>query len=66
MPNLIEPTAAERRNGWTAQTLTEYYRQREVAALIRVFGDPNKGKRRPLKVQNVKAFSPHRWGKTKR
>ena len=66
MPNLIEPTREEKRNGWTAQALTEYYRQREKAALIRVFGDPQNPKRRPLRIQNVKAFKPLRWGKTKR
>ena len=61
----IEPTSAEKRNGWTAQALGEYIQQRERAALIRVFGDPGAKKRRPLRVMNVRKFQPHRWGRKK-
>lgn len=66
LTRLIEPTPAEKRNGWTAEALTKYYAEREKAAAIRVFGDPGDKKRRPLKVQNCKKFKPLYWGKRKR
>ena len=38
---LIEPTADERRNGWTAETLTDYVQQRERAQKGIVLFDPD-------------------------
>ena len=62
----IEPTKEEAKNGWTTETLTKYYADREKAAAIRIWGDPAAKKHRILKVQNVKKFNPLRWGKKKR
>lgn len=62
----IEPTEAEKKNGWTAEALTKYYAEREKAAAIRVFGDPGTKKRKLLRVQNTKKFRPLYWGKKKR
>jgi hypothetical protein len=59
----FEPTPGERRNKWTTEALNEYIRQREKAALIRVFGDPKDQKKRPLIVQ--RKFHPHYWRKGK-
>ena len=61
----IEPTKEEKKAGWTADTLSEYIRQREKAAVIRVFG-PDDKKRKVLRVQNTKKFRPLYWGKKKR
>ena len=63
---MIEPSEAEKRNGWTTEALSKYYADREKAAAIRIWGDPADKKRRILKVQNVKKFNPLRWGKKKR
>lgn len=66
----IEPTKEEKRNGWTAQALAEYYRQRERAALIRIFsaGRPLNKKGQPARtfeVQNTRRFKPLGWGRKK-
>ncbi len=34
---LIQPTEEEARNGWTAETLTDYVRQRQRAQAAKVF-----------------------------
>lgn len=58
---LIEPTDEEKRNGWDAETLTEYRAERSAAQTIAI--DPNSVQRglmaRPH-VQNNK-YSPFRW-----
>lgn len=59
----IEPNRDEAKNGWTAASLTEYYRQREKSAAIRVLGSEPTKIKRLLKVQ--RKFSPHRWRKGK-
>lgn len=41
---LIEPTPEEARNGWTAETLTDYVAEREAAQAIAV--DPTSAARR--------------------
>lgn len=58
---LIEPTEEEKRNGWTAETLTNYLAERRAGQSLKA--DPNslhrKAGNRPS-VQNT-TYSPHRW-----
>lgn len=64
MPQSIKPTQTELRNSWDETSLNAYVAERNQAAATRIFGDPNeKGRKRPMKVENVRGFSPHRWGK---
>ncbi len=59
--NLVQPTADEARNGWTADDLTKYIASREAGAALAV--DPHslhrRMSRRP-REQNHR-YSPHRW-----
>lgn len=65
MSSRFEPTLGEKRNKWTAEALNEYIRDRERAALIRIFGDPkDKKPKRRLIVQ--RAFSALRWHRGKK
>jgi len=58
---LVEPTEAERRNGWSAKTLTAYLAERQAGQSLSV--DVNslhrQAARRP-DTQNHK-YRPHRW-----
>ena len=58
---LVEPTAEEARNGWTAESLTRYLAERTAGAALGV--DPHslhrKMARRPRSQNN--GYSPHRW-----
>ena len=55
-PDLIEPTAEEAKNGWTAETLTTYVAEREKARSELIVT------RRPVKPRMAKSkYSPHRW-----
>lgn len=57
--SLIEPTEEEKRNGWTAETLTEYVREQKASQELRA--DPASPMRRtPPKRANSK-YRPHRW-----
>lgn len=57
----VEPSAAERRNGWTAETLTKYLAEQEAAAAVRL--DPhstaNRRNRRPGRTNG--RYRPQRW-----
>lgn len=59
--NLVEPTAEERRNGWTAKTLTAYLAERQAGQSLDV--DVNslhrQAARRPSE-QNHR-YKPLRW-----
>ncbi|MDJ0896926.1 MAG: hypothetical protein QNJ92_17410 [Alphaproteobacteria bacterium] len=58
---LIEPTEDEKRNGWTAETLTEYLREQKAAQALRM--DPHSLSRRMARrpdMQNHR-YSPLRW-----
>lgn len=58
---LTQPTAAERRNGWTAEALTQYLADREAGAAVNI--DPNSLHRRMAArptSQNHR-YRPHRW-----
>ena len=58
---LIEPTEDEKRNGWTAETLTQYHAERRAGQALDI--DPNSLQRslaRRPQQQNSK-YSPHRW-----
>ena len=48
----IEPTEDEKKNGWTAETLTAYVRERDNV-------DHRKPKERPVKTNSK--YSPFRW-----
>ena len=58
---LIQPTKDELKNGWTAETLTQYVAERNAGAELRT--DPHslhrRMKQRP-RVQNIQ-YNPHRW-----
>lgn len=57
MTNLIEPTEDEKRNGWTAETLTAYLKQQDKAAMTRA----DAFERAPEKPQTTVRKSPFRW-----
>lgn len=61
---LIEPTEAERKNGWTAKTLTAYIAERQAGQSLAI--DVNslhrKAARKP-KEQNHR-YRPLRWRQT--
>jgi hypothetical protein len=57
MTDLIEPTEDEKRNGWTAESLTAYVRAQEKASLDRANGFD----REPVKPQTTVRKSPFRW-----
>jgi hypothetical protein len=58
---LIEPTDEEKRNGWTAETLTEYIAERRAGQSLHA--DPNSLQsriaRRPAETNHT--YNPHRW-----
>lgn len=58
---LIEPTDEERKNGWTAETLTEYLAEREAGQSLAV--DVNSLHRRVARRPNEQnhRYRPHRW-----
>lgn len=59
--DLIEPTKDEKKNGWTAETLTQYVAERNAGAELKT--DPHslerRMERRP-RAQNTQ-YNPHRW-----
>jgi len=57
----VEPTEAERRNGWTAESLTRYLSERQAGQSLAV--DVNSLHRRVARrpdEQNHR-YCPHRW-----
>ena len=57
-------TEAERRNGWTEETLRQYLAERQEAHGL-VGGFVPTAMRRadpPLRVETTRGFSPHKWG----
>lgn len=59
--HLVVPTDEEKRNGWTAEALTEYVAEREAGAALAV--DPHSLQRRVAsrpRAQNSK-YDAHRW-----
>ena len=58
---LIEPNEEEKRNGWTAETLTAYVQEQTAARELKV--DPmsamNRAGRRPTRANSK--YNPHRW-----
>lgn len=70
--DLIEPTEDERRNGWTAETLTEYIRTNERYFQARYFkgsyGDPDldqhmeKMRRAEgMTIESSASYDPMKW-----
>ena len=57
----IEPTEAEKRYGWTAETLTAYHAEREAAQgqAVDINSIQRQRQRRP-RIQNHK-YNPKRW-----
>jgi len=58
---LIEPTADEAKNGWTAETLTEYVASRQAGAMLAAdpHSEHSRIARRP-RSQNTD-YDPHFW-----
>lgn len=56
---LIEPTEDEKRNGWTAETLTAYVRDQAASAEMRV--DPHSAMRRKTPKRANSKYSPFKW-----
>jgi hypothetical protein len=52
---LVEPTADEKRNGWTAETLTAY-REQIAPEIARLFE-----RRKPAMPTRANRYHPHRW-----
>jgi len=46
---LIQPTADEAKNGWTAESLTSYIRKRENAAVSRKMPATQQARRNPFR-----------------
>jgi hypothetical protein len=74
MPGPIEPTADDRRNGWTAETLAAYRREREAATAPQLgkgrTGLPLVGgnvvteferPKEPPRIESAFTFNPHSW-----
>ena len=55
----VEPTPDEARNGWTAETLTEYVRERTAAQSLRI--DPMSTVRRTPPRRANSVYRPLRW-----
>jgi hypothetical protein len=59
---LIQPTDEERRNGWTAETLTAYVKRQSDSQRGVIFFDPAHRKPSRPKMANG-TYNPHRcWG----
>ena len=57
---LVEPTADEAKNGWTAETLTAYVAEQKAAQTLRI--DPSSVlRRKALPKMAHERFSPFRW-----
>ena len=58
---LIEPSADEKRNGWTAETLSDYIASREAAASLAI--DPHSLSRRLARRprEAYHRYRPLRW-----
>ena len=57
-PALVEPTANEKRNGWTAEALAAYHVDRDRAVNAKVLDRP---KQRPSKANS--RYDPIWWRK---
>ena len=57
----IEPTEEEKKNGWTAKTLTAYLAERMAAQSLNVSIDSlhRRNARRPQEANH--RYRPHRW-----
>lgn len=58
---LVEPTDEEKKNGWTAKTLTAYLAERMAGQTLAV--DVNSLHRQKARRPNSQnhSYSPHRW-----
>ena len=55
--DLVEPTEEEKRNGWTAETLTEYLAERKAGQSLAM--DPNSLHSRM--ASDCRAYNPHKF-----
>lgn len=55
-----EPTADEKKNGWTAESLADYLRQRGAERVH--YATNVKDRTSNLVIQNINDFDPHSWG----
>ena len=56
---MIEPTAEERKNGWTAETLTEYLDGRAAEKQKYMLSGARARDARPTRAQSE--YNPHEW-----
>ena len=56
---LIEPTDEEKRNGWTAETLTAYVHEQRAAQTVRI--DPKSFSRQARPTRANSKYSPFKW-----
>ena len=56
---MIEPTPDERRNGWTAETLTRYIRERNGGEDFTAHRRPDR--RGEVRVESADFYHPHDW-----
>lgn len=56
---IVEPTAGEARNGWTAESLTDYVADQTAAQSMRV--NPHSLSRRTRPARANSRYSPLRW-----
>lgn len=58
--DLMEPTPEEKKNGWTAKTLTEYHRDIERHDRDKIFSMMDERRKQRPRYQNHR-YSPHKW-----
>lgn len=58
-PELIEPTATDLRNGWTAETLTAYCAEQKAAQSVRM--NPGSAARQVRPQTANSKYSPFKW-----
>lgn len=58
---LVEPTPDEARNGWTAETLTEYLTERRAANSLKNDKDSLQNRMAKMPARQNNRYSPHRW-----
>lgn len=57
--SLVEPSEDEKRNGWTAETLTAYLAERKAATSMAL--EPNSAIRRSPPQRANGKYNPHYW-----
>jgi len=58
---LVEPTDDEKRNGWTAETLTAYLAERKTAQSLNIDKDSLHSRLARMPARQNNRYSPLRW-----